>query len=93
MTNSITLTVNQISLLRHTIGLIDIKNVKNRVYKAYRNYFCSNGKHFDFEYLCKLGVCVHGECVKQGRDVYVYYHLTSAGAKLLSNYLGITITI
>ena len=81
------ITINQLDLMKHAIGLDQVKaKPKRGKYTAYRNYFCTRGKDADWEILVKCGVATY-----QTQDLNVYYHVSEEGLHLMESVLGFKI--
>ena len=80
-----TLTLSQISDMKHTIGFSrdNVTGKKNPKYKAYRNYFCTTENCDDFDSLVDLvdkGLMFSRQNGTQGW----FFHLSKEGFKVLS---------
>lgn len=73
--------------MKHAIGFRGNK-VKRGKYEAYRNYYASNGKDADWEWLVKLGFAREREPI--GNE-YTYYYVTRPGLEYLEKLLEVRI--
>jgi predicted transcriptional regulator len=83
--SDITITAEQIRLMKHSIGFEPCK-VKRMIYKAYRNYFCAGEEMKEFEDLIAKELAV-----KSIRQKQVYYFLTDKGMAFISEITGVKI--
>lgn len=87
--SEIKLSLRQIELMRHAIGLGNEKLKKSR-YDAYRNYVVLNGEDKDWEELVSIGYAVKYKVEITDK---VSYHVTGQGAKFLTCLFGVLITL
>ena len=84
------ITSEQLSLMKHTIGLDNKSKTRKGIYKAYRNYFCQGeNPDADFEDLCKKGLCETWTNISGS----IYYDVLEKGAKLIKEFTGITVIL
>lgn len=78
----------------HMVGLDSTSKLKwkkgRRYYRAYRNYYCSNGPISEFDYMCEPAF----ELMETWKSKeYTYYSLTVLGLKWLGHQLHIIIEL
>lgn len=83
------LSLRQIEIMRHAIGLGNEKLKKSR-YDAYRNYFVTSKIDEDWEYLVSIGYAIKMEFEIEKR---IGYFITTHGAKYLTCLFGTIITL
>lgn len=82
-----TITVKQLNLMKHAIGLDQCgAKPKRGKYTAYRNYFCTYGKNEDWESLVECGLATFNV-----GDPSVYYHVSEEGLRFMESILGFKI--
>lgn len=83
------LSLRQIEIMRHAIGLGNEKLKKSR-YDAYRNHFVTSKIDEDWEYLVSIGYATKRDFESKKQ---IGYYVASMEAKYLTCLFGITITI
>ena len=83
------LSLRQIEIMRHAIGLGNEKLKKSR-YDAYRNHFIVGKIDEDWENLVAIGYATKREFKDEKQ---VGYYVTTQGAKFLTCLLGCVITL
>lgn len=83
------LSLRQIEIMRHAIGLDNEKLKKSR-YDAYRNYFVTSKIDEDWEYLVSIGYAIKMEFEIEKQ---IGYFITTHGAKYLTCLFGTIIEL
>lgn len=87
--SEIKLSLRQIEIMRHAIGLGNEKLKKSR-YDAYRNRYVVTDPNTEWEYLIGIGYAGNSEFQIGGN---VVYYVTDSGIEYLSSLFGLTITM
>lgn len=88
------ITVNQIDLMKHCIGLDNSKptGVKCRKYAAYRNYFTDSQDNKEWDNLVIQELAIKRDQSIHNGTVHKYYKVSQKGKELLQYLLELNIT-
>jgi hypothetical protein len=86
------ITIRQLNLMKHALGLDQTKaKPKRGKYTAYRNYYCSYEKNSDWETLAECGLAISRIGDPEIYPTSIFYHVSKEGMQLLESILGFKI--